>query len=127
MIIIKTSKFYKTFSQFSYNSIVNLVSLDNLLCPNCKESRFHHHGSYFRMVFDGHFSRSFNINRVKCIACGSTHAILLYPMVPYSHDHTVIEFVIHHTLGILGDFYEEYQNFISRYKIKIRILEHFPT
>ncbi len=41
MIIIKTSKFYKTFSQFSYNSIVNLVSLDNLVAEsNFKSLKF---------------------------------------------------------------------------------------
>lgn len=98
MIIIDSNLSFKTFTQTRYNSLVSLVSFENLTCELCENSGFYHHGSYERMFFDGYNLIELNIYRVKCIGCGVTHSILLFPMIPYSRDAFILELYVHNSI-----------------------------
>lgn len=127
MIIIKTNLSFNTLTQNHYNSLVNLINLNNLTCPNCGDHTFHHHGSYQRVIKDGVISRGLNINRIKCIACGSTHAIFLYPIVPFSQYVFVFELLFHQSLS---NFFKVWIDYIQICKVKKRkyfVFFYFPT
>lgn len=74
----------KVISQRFYEAVLKDLSLASLSCT-C--------GSTGKMVRHGYYKRHFKVNsekiklrilRVKCKECGSTHAILLSIIVPYS-------------------------------------------
>ena len=83
MITIYSSKI-KQIDQDSYNSFVDSLHLSSLKCPKCKHHHFVKHGYYSRTLKYRNKTVSLRILRVKCLSCGSTHAILLYFIVPYS-------------------------------------------
>ena len=85
MIIILFKKKIKSFSQDSYNNLIYSINISHLSCPDCNtKGIFHHHGSYTRCVNIYEDPIEINVFRVKCIRCKTTHALLMYPMIPFS-------------------------------------------
>lgn len=69
----------------SYKKFIpDSLNLYSLICPKCKHHDFQKHGYYTRKVKYRRHSVTLRILRVKCMCCKSTHAVLLYFIVPYS-------------------------------------------
>lgn len=79
MIIIKTNKKINTINQNIYSFIINSLDFSALVCPKCKNSGLYVHAYYTRKFKHS----SISITRVRCPHCGSTHSILIFPMVPF--------------------------------------------
>ena len=53
-------------------------------CPHCGAAgNYAGHGSYERWLDDGGGARRVRVDRVKCLSCGRTHALIWKDMVPY--------------------------------------------
>ncbi len=53
-------------------------------CPNCGAAgNYAHHGHYRRHFDDGSGERLVRIERVRCLSCNRTHALIWRDMVPY--------------------------------------------
>lgn len=79
MIIINYSKKINTINQNIYSSIINSLNFSSIHCPKCNESGLKVHAYYTRSFKIS----SLRITRLVCPHCGSTHAILLSPMIPF--------------------------------------------
>lgn len=71
-------------SQDYYDFILNNVQLHNLTCSCGHSCCLSIHGYYSRLVKSSDHTGTLRICRLKCSECGTTHAILLSSMVPYS-------------------------------------------
>lgn len=73
-------------SQKSYDNLISSIDLMNLECPVCGlRGCLSVHGYYERSVKEPSGGKiPIRILRVKCSACGHTHAILTSSIVPYS-------------------------------------------
>ncbi len=79
MIIIKFHKKINTIHQNIYSSVINSLDFSSIHCPGCNDSGLKIHAYYYRT-----FKKcSIRITRLICPHCGSTHAILLSPMIPF--------------------------------------------
>ena len=74
----------KHISQKFYNDIVHSLDIHKLVCTCGHCACFIHHGSYERIVKTSEGKIRLRVNRVKCIVCGCTHAILISSIIPYS-------------------------------------------
>lgn len=79
MIILKTSRKINTINQKNYSNVIFSLDLSLLSCPKCSHRGLSVHGYYKRNFKDS----SINIQRVICPHCGKTHALLLFPMIPF--------------------------------------------
>lgn len=79
MIILKTQRKINTINQITYSNIIFSLDFSLLLCPKCKSKDLRIHG-YYKRNFK---NNSITITRVRCPHCGSTHSILLFPMIPF--------------------------------------------
>ena len=79
MIILKTQRKINTINQFAYSNIIISLNFNLLACPKCSHKGMKIHGYYKRRFKDN----TINITRVRCPHCGSTHSILLFPMIPF--------------------------------------------
>lgn len=79
MIILKTQRKINTINQFTYSNIVLSLNFALLVCPKCSHTGMNVHGYYKRSFKDN----TITITRVRCPHCGSTHSILLFPMIPF--------------------------------------------
>ena len=53
-------------------------------CPKCGAAgNYSGNGGYERWFDDGTGARRVRVNRVKCLSCGKTHALIWHDMVPY--------------------------------------------
>ena len=53
-------------------------------CPKCGAAgNYSGHGGYERWLDDGSGARRVRVNRVRCLSCGKTHALIWKDMVPY--------------------------------------------
>lgn len=53
-------------------------------CPNCGAAgNYAHHGHYHRHFDDGRGERLVRVERVRCLSCRKTHALIWENMVPY--------------------------------------------
>lgn len=74
----------KPLSQKFYDSCVNNIQIHQITC-SCKHSGcLHIHGYYKRKVKTHFGSFMLSVCRLKCSACGKTHALLPSSIVPYS-------------------------------------------
>ena len=72
-------------SQKKYDDAISALQLHQLSCPCCgKASRMAFYGTYARSVKQNGELVELRIRRVICSECGSTHALLLSEIVPYS-------------------------------------------
>ena len=71
-------------SQSFYDSVINHVQFHQLTCSCAHSACLSVHGYYRRTVKLSSGSIQLRICRVKCSECGTTHALLLSSMVPYS-------------------------------------------
>lgn len=72
-------------SQKKYDVIISSLQLHQLSCPCCgKAARMAFYGRYARSVKQDGELVELRICRVICSECGSTHALLLSEIVPYS-------------------------------------------
>uniref|UniRef100_UPI003AB6D529 DUF6431 domain-containing protein n=1 Tax=Longibaculum muris TaxID=1796628 RepID=UPI003AB6D529 len=56
-----------------------------LVCPKCESvGLFHNHATYDRFLFNG-TEEIITIQRIRCEACGATHALLPDIIVPYRY------------------------------------------
>lgn len=83
MITIYSSEI-KHITQDLYNSYIDSIHFNSLKCPKCKHHQFVKHGYYDRTLKFQNRTIRLRILRIKCLSCNSTHAILLYFIVPYS-------------------------------------------
>lgn len=72
------------FSQDFYDKVIESIQFHQLSCPCGHSSCLVRHGAYLRTVKVGNTQFRLRVCRVKCSHCGSTHAILLSCIVPYS-------------------------------------------
>ena len=74
-----------TFTQDTYDKIIDQTDLMTLKCPSCKHSGcLIKHARYSRTFRMSNSAVTINIVRVLCKECGHTHAILLCNFIPYS-------------------------------------------
>lgn len=53
-------------------------------CPHCGAAgNYSGHGGYERWFDDGDGARRVRVDRVRCLSCGKTHALIWKDMVPY--------------------------------------------
>lgn len=71
-------------SQSFYDSVINNVPLHQLTCSCSHSACLSIHGYYRRTVKLTSGALRLRVCRVKCSECGTTHALLLSSMVPYS-------------------------------------------
>lgn len=130
MIILKSQRKINTINQFTYSNIILSLDFSLLVCPKCKSEGLRIHGYYKRNFKDS----SIIITRVRCLHCGSTHSILLFPMIPYissvsandivcilsdAADHVIIElshiyYFIRKLIKHTDDIYDLYNVFARR-------------
>lgn len=84
MIIIKLSSKIKHITENQYKKIIQSLNFDELSCPKCNSKDLHAHASYSRYVDIFKRSHKVTIQRLRCPECGSTHAVLIEDMIPYS-------------------------------------------
>lgn len=75
---------YNQISQSFYDSVINDIQLHQLTCSCGHSACLSVHGYYKRSVKRDEEKLRLRICRVKCSVCGTTHAILLSSIVPYS-------------------------------------------
>ena len=93
MIIIKLSskikhitenQYKKHITENQYKKIIQSLNFDELSCPKCNSKGLRAHASYSRYVDIFKRSHKVTIQRLRCHECGSTHAVLIEDMIPYS-------------------------------------------
>ena len=82
MITIKCN--LDNINQEKYDEIINNLDFNRLICPKCDHSNLIIHGYYTRRLKTKIGIIYLRIIRVICKTCGSTHALLLSCLVPYS-------------------------------------------
>ncbi len=111
------------------NIITHDIHLHTITCT-CKQiGRFVHHGSYTRYINYFDMRVKLRINRIKCLSCHCTHAILLDCIVPYHHT------LLHDILSIIKiTTHENKKNFLKQrtsiseytfYYIKRSFIKHW--
>lgn len=73
-----------TFSQISYDSMLDSVQLHQVKCTCGKTGCLIRYGHYSRKIRVLSEFVTLSIQRVKCKGCGDTHAIIPSSFVPYS-------------------------------------------
>lgn len=84
MIIIKLSSKIKHITENQYKKIIQSLNFNELSCPKCNSKGLRAHASYSRYVDFFKRSHKVTIQRLRCSSCGSTHAVLIEDMIPYS-------------------------------------------
>ena len=84
MIIIKLSSKIKHITENQYKKIIQSLNFNELSCPKCNSKGLRTHASYSRYVDIFKRSHKVAIQRLRCPECGSTHAVLIEDMIPYS-------------------------------------------
>lgn len=130
MIILKTHTKINTINQITYSNILFSLNFSILVCPKCSSKGLKIHG-YYKRSFK---NNSITITRVRCPHCGSTHSILLFPMIPFVSsisandivcilsdvaDHVIIElshlyYFIRKLNMFSGEIYDLYRIFARR-------------
>lgn len=79
------NSFSKNF-QKNYDDIVFRLNTFAIVCPVCgSKGLFNRHGFYSRKIYTSRGLTTVRILRIRCRSCGSTHAIMVSAIVPYSH------------------------------------------
>ena len=84
MIIIKLSSKIKNISENKYKKIIQLLNFSELTCPGCDSKGLFVHAYYYRHIDIFKRSHKVRVLRLRCPECGSTHAVLIEDMIPYS-------------------------------------------
>ena len=84
MIIIKLSSKIKIISENKYKKIIKSLNFNELTCPGCDSKGLVVHAYYDRYIDIFDRSHKVKILRLRCPSCGSTHAVLIDDMIPYS-------------------------------------------
>ena len=74
----------KHITENQYKKIIQSLNFDELSCPKCNSKGLRAHASYSRYVDIFKRSHKVTIQRLRCPECGSTHAVLIEDMIPYS-------------------------------------------
>lgn len=117
MIIINTTKKINTINQNIYSIIINSLNLSNLSCPKCDHKGLAIHAYYTRMFKNN----SIRITRVRCPHCGSTHSILISPMIPFISSVSCDDMlcIISHSFDHIGIELSHIFYFIRKFRNKI--------
>lgn len=83
MITIETEN-YNHISQDFYNNTINSIDLSQIPCTCGLLGTLSFYGSYKRKLQLADEILVLTVARVRCSACGHTHALLLSSIVPYS-------------------------------------------
>lgn len=93
-MITVISKNIKSFSQKSYDELLENINLHEISCSCHIKGNFIKHGHYNRSIKVDGKSIILNIQRLFCKSCKKTHALLPKDIVPYSQisiqDHILI-------------------------------------
>lgn len=84
MIIIKLSSKINIISENKYKKIIKSLNFNELTCPGCDSKSLVVHAYYDRYIDIFDCSHKVKILRLRCPSCGSTHAVLIEDMIPYS-------------------------------------------
>lgn len=84
-MISQKSKKIKYLTQSIYNQYLFSLHLNECVCSCGAKGRFHMHGTYTRWIKTPLGRLKLHIQRVKCIACECTHALIPESIIPYSH------------------------------------------
>lgn len=84
MIIIKLSSKINIISENKYKKIIKSLNFNELTCPGCDFKGLVVHAYYDRYIDIFDRSHKVKILRLRCPSCGSTHAVLIEDMIPYS-------------------------------------------
>ena len=84
MIIIKLSSKINIISENKYKKIIKSLNFNELTCPGCDSKGLVVHAYYDRYIDIFDRSHKVRILRLRCPSCGSTHAVLIDDMIPYS-------------------------------------------
>ena len=84
MIIIKLSSKIKNISENKYKKIIQLLNFSELTCPGCDSKGLFVHAYYYRHIDLFKRSHKVRVLRLRCPERGSTHAVLVEDMIPYS-------------------------------------------
>lgn len=84
MIIIKLSSKINIISENKYKKIIKSLNFNELTCPGCDFKGLVVHAYYDRYIDIFDRSHKVKILRLRCPSCGSTHAVLVEDMIPYS-------------------------------------------
>lgn len=82
-MIIVTVEDFNNFSQDYYNSVIDNLQFHQLKCTCNQSGCLFIHAYYNRGVYTPYGIVYIRICRVRCEACGRTHALLLSSLVPY--------------------------------------------
>ena len=78
------SQNYKDFSITNYNDLLKDLPYHRLSCSCGNKGNLIRYGTYFRKVKLPQGIEHLQVQRIRCNACGKTHAILPHWLVPYS-------------------------------------------
>lgn len=90
MITIETEN-CNYISQDFYNNTINSINLNQISCTCGLSGALIFYGTYKRKVQLPDEVIVLTVARVRCSACGHTHALLLSSMVPYSQIPTAVQ------------------------------------
>lgn len=90
MITIETEN-YNYISQDFYNNTIDSIDLTQITCTCGLSGSLIFYGSYKRKVQLPDEVLILTVARVRCLACGHTHALLLSSIVPYSQIPVVVQ------------------------------------
>ena len=99
MITIETEN-YNHISQDFYNNVINSIDLNQIQCTCGLSGSLIFYGSYKRKVQLSDEVLVLTVARVRCSACGHTHALILSSLVPYSQIPAALHF---HTIAASED------------------------
>lgn len=84
-MILYKSDFINNFNQKIYNLGMFASNFCNSPCPKCQDTgTLSFHGTYPRSLYTDNGKVTIRIQRCRCSACGSTHAVLPSFIIPYS-------------------------------------------
>lgn len=64
--------------------ILNYYTNEPIKCPKCgSEGNFKNHGSYMRNLISTNKQSKIKVNRLKCLGCLTTHALIPKDAIPY--------------------------------------------
>lgn len=85
---------FKTLSQNYYDKTIDSIPFHRLTCTCGHSACLSRHAYYYRSIKTPSGKIRLRICRVKCSLCGTTHALLLAEMVPYSQIPTISQIYI---------------------------------
>lgn len=96
---------FNSISQTYYDKTINRLDFHRLTCSCGHSACLTRHAYYYRSVKTSAGKLLLRICRLKCSVCGSTHALLLAEMIPYSQIPFISQiYITRESLSSLPDY-----------------------